>query len=155
MKPLSVTVLLVFLGAAVATGDDQSDRQKLMGSWELPGTAESGATSNWTFSEQGNSIHVTHLEGGTKVADFNCAINGSSCEVKEGGKKATMSMWFNGPKLVQMETKGSEVVKRRFAIVSQGDAAGGVMEMEIFPLVPDGKTETVRFKRTQLSAPRN
>jgi hypothetical protein len=71
-----------------------------------------------------------------------------SCDVKTAGKKATVSLWFNGPRLVEMETKGSDVVKRRFTILPQGD----VMEMEVIPIVPSGKTESVQFKRAQLTA---
>ena len=59
-----------------------------------------------------------------------------------------VSMWFNGPRLVELETKGSEVVKRRFMILPKGD----VMEMELIPIVPGGKPETFQFKRVELSA---
>jgi hypothetical protein len=40
------------------------------------------------------------------------------------------------------------VVKRRFKILPQGD----MMEMEVIPIVPSGKTETLQFKRGQLAA---
>ena len=59
-----------------------------------------------------------------------------------------MSIWFNGPRLVEMETKGSEVLKRWFLILPKDD----FMEMEVIPIVPGGKTETFQFKRVQLSA---
>jgi hypothetical protein len=64
------------------------------------------------------------------------------------GKKATVSVWFNGPKLVQLETQGASVVKRRFAALPQGEA----IEVKTIPIVPDGNGETVRFKREQVSA---
>jgi hypothetical protein len=60
-----------------------------------------------------------------------------------------VSLWFNGPKLVELETRGSEVVKRRFEIISQGDGANEVMEMELIPIVPSEKTQTFRYKRVQ------
>jgi hypothetical protein len=148
MKPVHLTVILLLSCGAAALADDQSDRQKLLGSWELQGAAENSLASSWTFSAAKNSIQVTQLEGGNKVADFACGTAGTSCEVKTGGKKATVSMWFNGPLLVEMETKGSDVVKRRFKILPQGD----VMEMEVIPIVPGGKTETFQFKRAQLAA---
>jgi hypothetical protein len=148
MRTIPLTAILLFLFGAAAHADDQSDRQKLIGSWELQGAAENSPASSWTFSTANNSIRVTQLEGGNKVADFACGTGGTSCEVKASGKKATVSMWFNGPLLVEMETKGSDVVKRRFKILPQGD----VMEMEVIPIVPSGKTETFQFKRVQLAA---
>jgi hypothetical protein len=46
-------------------------------------------------------------------------------------------MWFNGPKLVELETRGAQVVKRRFSITGDGDT----MDLETIPIVPTGKSE--------------
>jgi len=135
MGPIPLTAILLLSFGAEALADDQSDRQKLLGSWELQGTADNTSSSSWIFSPAKDSIRVTQLEGGNKVADFACGTAGASCEVKTSGKKATVSMWFNGPLLVEMETKGSDVIKRRFKILPQGD----LMEMEVIPIVPGGK----------------
>jgi hypothetical protein len=148
MRPIDLTVILLLSWGADALADDQSDRQKLIGSWELQGGTGNSPTSAWTFSTARNAIRVTQLDNSNKAADFACATDGTSCEIKIAGKKAQVSLWFNGPRLVEMETKGSEVVKRRFKILPQG----GVMEMEVIPIVPGGKTETFEFKRAQLSA---
>jgi hypothetical protein len=64
------------------------------------------------------------------------------------GHDVTISLYFNGPKLVEMETRGSEVLKRQFGLVAQGDG----MQVELIPIVSDGKPDTQQFKRTQLSA---
>jgi hypothetical protein len=45
--------------------------------------------------------------------------------------------------LVEMETAGSQVVKRRFTVTGDGDT----MELETIPLVPSGSSETTHFKR--------
>ena len=148
MRLIPLTAILLLASGAAALADDQTDRQKLIGSWEQQGAAENSSASSWIFSAANNSIRVTQLEGSNKVTDFTCGTAGASCEVKTAGKKATVSMWFNGPLLVEMETKGSDVVKRRFKILPQGD----VMEMEVIPIVPGGKTETFQFKRAQLAA---
>jgi len=150
MKPISITVLLVLLSGVGALGSDQSDRGKLIGSWELEGAPLDSLSSHWTFSEQGESFRVIQEEGTSKVANVECHTDGASCDVKISGKKAMVSLWFNGPKLVELETKGSEVVKRRFEILSQG--AGDLMEMELIPIVPSEKTEILRYKRVQRSA---
>jgi len=152
MKPISMTMLLLFVAGAWAMGDDRSERQKLIGSWQIQGSAEGDPTTSWTFSDKGKDLHITALEGTNTVADYHCGTTGASCKVKVSGKSTTMSMWFNGASLVQMETKGSDVLKRRFTITPQSDATGDVMEVEIVPITPSGKTETLHFKRTQLSA---
>ena len=149
MRSIHLTVILLLPLCVGALADDQGDRQKLLGTWEPQGVAvESTPASSWTFSTVRDSMQVTEAEGGKKITDFACGTQGTPCEVKTAGKKATVSMWFNGPSLVEMETKGSDVVKRRFKILPQGDA----MEMEVIPIVPSGKTETFQFKRAQLAA---
>jgi hypothetical protein len=147
MIPMQWTAILLLSLGAVALADDLSDRQKLFGSWEMQGAGENGPASTWTFLATGNAMRVTQLDGNTKVADFECETGGASCEIKVAGKKAVVSLWFNGPRLVEMETKGSDVLKRRFLILPKDD----VMEMEVIPVAPGGKTETFQFKRVQLS----
>jgi hypothetical protein len=148
MRRLRLTMILLLSLGVEAFADDQSDRQKLIGSWDLQSPAESTSAISWTFSATGHSMRIKQLEGGSKVADFECETEGTPCEIKTGGKRAMVSLWFNGPRLVEMETKGSDVVKRRFKILPASDA----MEMEVIPIVPGGKTETFEFKREQLAS---
>ena len=148
MRPIHLTAALLLSLGLVALADDESDRQKLIGSWEQQGAAASSPASSWTFSTAPNSIRVTQLDGNNKIAEFSCGTEGASCEIKTAGKKATVSLWFNGPRLVELETKGSEVVKRRFMILPKGD----VMEMEVIPIVPGGSPERLQFSRVELSA---
>jgi hypothetical protein len=148
MRRLRLTMILLLSLGVEAFADDQSDRQKLIGSWELQSPAESTPAISWTFSATGHSLRVKELEGGSNVAEFECETEGTPCEIKTGGKKAMVSFWFNGPRLVEMETQGSDVVKRRFKILPASD----IMEMEVIPIVPGGKTETFEFKRAQLAS---
>jgi hypothetical protein len=147
MKRILGVVTSALLFSLSARADDRTDRAKLIGSWQLQAASASGEGAAWTLASKGNSLEVTQLDGGKTIAKFECSTDGTGCDIKSGGKKAVVSMWFNGPKLVQMETKGSEVVKRRFGIVAPGD----VMEMEVIPIVPGGPAETLRFKRAQAS----
>ncbi len=54
-----------------------------------------------------------------------------------------------GPKLVEMETTGTQVVKRRFTVTGNGDT----MDLQNYLLVPDGQAETTHFKRAPSEAP--
>ena len=132
---------LASLFCAAAWADDDTDRAKLMGSWQME--ENTGDAAAWSFSREGKAVKVTQTESGSKVADFVCGTDGSPCEVKTGGKKATVSIWFNGPKMVELERKGADVVERRFAI----EPAGDQMELEVVQMVPTGKTEKIKFKR--------
>jgi hypothetical protein len=131
-------IAMVFCAAACA--DDTDDRGKLMGSWQMDPAA---AAAQWSFSSQGDSVKVTEFEGGSKVADFVCGTNGTPCEVKISGKKASVSLWFNGAKLVELEQRGSDTVERKFAVSSGADQ----MEVEIVSMTAGGKRETLKFKR--------
>jgi hypothetical protein len=133
---LSLTVLVCGIAAAA---DDEADRAKLVGSWQMvPDNAQL-----WTFSTKGDSIKVVEVEQGNKVADFECNTDGKACEVKIGGKKASVSLWYNGAKLVELEQKGENVVERHFAAGHEPDA----MEVEVAPISPAGSHETLKFKR--------
>jgi hypothetical protein len=138
--------VLVFAGAAVA--DDQEQRAKLRGSWVLQDASSSEAHA-WTFDDKGDDIHLVHAVNGHTVADFECNTAGKECAVKESGHKAKVSMWYSGDKLVELETRGTDVMKRRFSV------SGDTMEMEEIPVVPVGKSETLKFKRVQVSAGAN
>ncbi len=131
---------LVFCAAACA--DDTVDREKLMGSWQTqPAAAEAAA---WSFTAQGDSMKVVETESGAKVADFVCGTDGTPCDVKISGKKATVSLWYNGRKLVELEQRGSETVQRKFAIATAADQ----MEVEVHQMGPSGKSETLTFNRS-------
>jgi hypothetical protein len=121
--------------------DDVADRAKIAGAWQQ----SEDAKVMWALQDKGDSMHIKHAVGGQSVVEFDCSTTGSECKVKDAGKKATISMWFLGPKLVVLETKGNEIVKRRFIPASQADQ----LEMEVIPIVPAGKTETLHFKRVQ------
>jgi len=148
MRQMPLPLILLLSWGPGALADDQSDRQKLIGSWEQQSPVENTPATSWIFSATGHSLRIKQLEGGSKVADFECQTEGTPCEIKTGGKRAMVSLWFNGPRLVEMETKGSDVVKRRFRIRPESD----IMEMEVIPIVPGGKTETFGFKRAQLGS---
>jgi len=126
----TVAVMLPVLAA------DDGDRNKLAGSWQ-ESAAEPGKT--WTLVETGDLMRITETVKGEKLVEFQCNTIGKECSAKHG----KVSMWFNGPKLVVMETRGSDVVKRRF----EASADGGALEMEVIPIAPSGKTEKVALKR--------
>lgn len=137
---VSIAVLGALLLASSAFADDNSIHIKLLGKWQQ---SDGDAKSAWELKGAGDSMHVTNSSGAQTVADFDCNTVGKECAIEDGGRHSRVTMWFNGSKLVEMETRGSQVVKRRFSISSDTDS----MELETIPIVPPGKSETAHFKR--------
>jgi len=132
---------LLLLVAPVAFADDAGDRAKLMGTWQTQEGPSGGVT--WTLEKAQDAIKITESQNGQKISEVLCNTSGKDCEVNSNGHKATISMYYNGPNLVEFETRGSEVIKRKFSIASPDD----VLEVEVVPVVPGGKTETLRYRR--------
>ncbi len=144
-----IAFAIVFFSVA-AFGDQTGDRARLMGAWQLDksGTDLKDAASVWSFEGKGDAVHITASDGDRKITDLECNTIGKECEVKESGRAVKVSMWFNGPKLVELETQGDQIVERRFQVTGQGDT----LEIEVLPLSPSGKTEVLRLKRLQVAA---
>jgi len=130
--------------AIPAAAGDLEQRQKLAGSWQNSGAGP----ETWILEVTGDQMRITESAKGEKVVEYECNTLGKECEVKELGKHAKVSMWFNGPRLVAMEVRGNDVLKRRFE--ASEDGAG--MKVEIIPIAPAGKTETLQLKRVVTAA---
>ena len=141
MKPVTVLFFLVLVLGVSALADDAINRAKLSGAWQLGD--EKGP--RWILDQRLDDVHLTYLEGDRKVTEFECNTIGRECQTKVSGKSAKVSMWFSGSKLVELDTKGQEIVKRRFAVADQGD----VLELEVIPILPGGKSEAFHFRRVQ------
>jgi hypothetical protein len=138
----SVVTMGILLSGGLALAQDDSVRAMLMGKWEQS-DGEHEAKTTWILESTGSSIHVSNSSDQQVVAEFDCNTMGKECAIKHAGHASKVSFYFNGPKLVELETMGSQVVKRRFTVTSDGDA----MELETIPIVPGGSTETTHFKR--------
>jgi len=134
----------VMILSAVALAEDIADRGKLSGKWQAP----EGAGESWILDGKPDAVHITEFQNGQKLAEFECNTLGRECETRDAGHHAKVSFWFNGAKLVELETRGSEVVKRRFSVGEQPD----LMELETIPIVPPGKPTLEHFKRVDVSA---
>ena len=135
----AAAVLVGGTSLAPALADDVSSRAKISGTWEGENNGK------WILENKGDSFHVVYQERDEKVMDFECSTAGKECDVKVGGHGAKVILYYNGPLLVEMETRGSDVVKRRFGV----DESGQELAVDLMPLVPSGKDSTAHFKRVQ------
>jgi len=143
---MKITAGMFILFALVSAGlaDNQDDRDKLTGSWVMQ--KNGGGAVTWTFSNGATALHITEMEGATTIAEFDCPVNGSNCDVKLSGKKATVSMYYSGPALIELETKGDKVIKRRFSVLPTG-----VMKVEVTAMSGNApaRTDELEFSRAQ------
>jgi len=145
MNLYKVGFTLLILGAC-AFADEYADRVKLIGVWQSQATG--GKNGVWSIKDNGENLHLVYTEGNEKVADFECNTVGKDCKTKVAGHDSTISLYFNGSKLVEMETRGSDILKRRFGVAAQGDQ----MEVDLIPISGAAKPETQQYKRVQVTA---
>lgn len=124
-----MTALTALLLCVAVLADDVSDRAKLLGSWQAQDVSGKEATV-WVLEMKGMALHISESLGDMKISEF------------------TVSMYYDGPALVQLETKGSDVTRRRFSVPGQPD----IMDLEVRPIVGPGKVETLHLKRIKISA---
>jgi hypothetical protein len=123
-------------------GDDASARVQLIGAWQQQDDSGKG-TSVWVVETKGGSLHITNSQGEQKLSEIDCKPTGTECEGTASGKKTKITMYFNGPTLVQLETVGSDVIKRQFTVREQPD----ILEIEVIPIIGNAKSETLHLKR--------
>ena len=122
--------------------DDVSDRAKLLGSWQQQDDSGKGATV-WVLEVKGMALHISESLGDQKISEIECVPKGAECEGTVEGKKAKVTMYYDGPALVQIETSGPDVTRRRFTVSGQPD----MMEIEVMPIIGSAKSETLHLKR--------
>jgi hypothetical protein len=121
--------------------DDASARAQLIGSWQQQDASGKGIFV-WVVETKGNALRITNSQGDQKLSEIECRP-GAECEGTASGKKSKVTMYFNGPTLVQLETVGSDVIKRQFTVKEQPD----MMEIEVIPIIGSAKAETLHLKR--------
>ena len=117
-------------------------RPTFTGKWQLdPASSQiHSRISNdlvWTIDQQEDGIHF--LQSGTGAAlDVTCGTRGADCKTKEAGKPVTVSFWFNGPALVEMETegKGEAITKRKMQLSDDGSS----ITVEVTHIMPEGRS---------------
>ena len=139
--------LLALVGlSGFALADDTSDRANLIGAWQ----PQDSASASWTLQINGEEMHLTQMQHEQKASDFQCNTVARECDVKDAGEKLKVSMWYNGPKLVVQEIRGPKVLKYRFHALDRDN-----LELEVVPIVPDGKAQLLKFVRRTQSAAAN
>ncbi|MGA2879498.1 MAG: hypothetical protein ABSG13_11145 [Bryobacteraceae bacterium] len=125
------------------------DRPNLSGTWqfdssksELHAVKVTGAI--WVINEDDSSIQITESEDGAdRKIQLKCTTDGKECKIT--GDKATASFWYNGPTLVEMESKGDHVTRYRMKLSDDGKT----LSVDTTSIVPQSTLNDVLVFRKQ------
>lgn len=134
MKTLFICMTMA--GFAVA---QTASAPSLSGTWVLA----KDTSVKLVVEQTPEKVHVKELRGDEVRTEYTCNLDGKDCSIKEEGHSAKVALWFNGPKLVELRTRGSEVTRRRFTLASDGKS----LEVELSPMSSPGKTEILAYSR--------
>lgn len=147
MFNIQTTAFAVLLLCTPALADDVADRAKLLGSWQWQDESSKQVTI-WVLEVKGAALHILQSHGDQKVSEFDCPPKGGECEGTVKGQKASLTMYYDGPALVQFETIGTDVTRRRFHLAAQPD----MLDIEVMPIVGGDKAETLHLTRITAAA---
>ncbi len=145
----AATLLAYSVFAILALPLAAQDRPNLSGTWqfdsaksELHSVKVTSAT--WVINEDDSNIDITESEEGeSKKVELKCTTDGKQCKI--GGEKATASFWYNGPMLVEMESKGDRVVRYRMKLSDDGKT----LTVATTSIVPQASQDDVLVFRKQ------
>jgi hypothetical protein len=115
------------------------DASTVSGKWAL----QNNGSEELVIEQNGDTIQVRETRAGATTSEFTCNILGKECKAKEGGHSAKVSVWFNGPKLVEILTRGSDVTRKRYTVTENGTG----LQVEVSSMSSNGKTETLVYTR--------
>ena len=133
-----VLLLAVVVLSPCSFAQSSSDPD-MSGTW----VDQSNAGHKIDMQEKGDKIQVREMDGDRILANYTCNLTGSQCSFKEDGRTVDVMMYYNGPKLVEIKTRGSDVEKRRFTLADDGKT----MQVEVIPLSGDGKTVRSTYQK--------
>ena len=140
-NPAAFVAFSVF--AVLALPLAAQDRPNLTGTWQFDSSQSNrhgvkGAGPTWVIQEDDASIQISESEDGVnQKVELKCTTDGKECKI--GGEKAKASFWYNGPMLVEMETKGDHVQRYRMKL----SADGKTLTVDTTSIVPKSTEDDV------------
>jgi hypothetical protein len=151
MLTISRTTLIAAALAIPIYGQNAGNgKPDLNGSWRLETKTDASAATS-VIQQDADEIRIREpSSSGQAVTDVKCGVKGKECAARVNGDDAHVTFWYNGQTLVQMTTQGKDVVKTRRTLSPDGRK----MTVEIIPIAPSGKTETLTFVRAEVAEQR-
>ena len=134
----------ILVAGLVPLRADSLARPDLSGTWRLePSKSQihSRIPPGLTLAieQDADAIHLVRQFGDKqKPDDLRCATNGKDCKVKEEGHAATVSFYYNGPALVEIDSEGQNhdsVTKKRMEVSPDGST----LTVDVIHVMPEGR----------------
>jgi len=142
-----VLACLATTPAVVPAQEQDQERPSFSGTWQFDASKSDLhnskiSSATWVIEETETSIHLTQTENGkSKKLDLQCTTDGKECKFP-GDRRA--QFWYNGPMLVEMETKNEHVTRYRMKISEDGKT----LTVEVTQIVPQNdKIDTLVFQK--------
>jgi hypothetical protein len=123
------------------------------GTWELDPAKSpeaQGRTMTYTIqvaSGKVNFTRVVHEKDGKEItSQFSCGTEGAQCDFDEGGRKAHVSLWFNGSALMILKTDGPKedaVTQWKLEL----EPGGKTLKVDFEHIDPTDKAESLVFDK--------
>jgi hypothetical protein len=134
--------MLVICGLALAAADTQPN---FSGKWQLDASKTEGSRlkgDTMLIQQDDTSIAVTNEDGGKTIAEFKCETNGRNCKAR--GDIQQVSVYYNGPTLVELDTTGHDrVIKKRIHMTPDGRS----LQIDVMHVNPPGPPEKLIFTK--------
>lgn len=137
------SLLILLSSAGVLWG--QSTRPDLTGTWKYDASRSSVKHSKvseqtWKIECGKDKIQfaeTVQAEGKETSRTWDCSTMGKECQVDDGGTQAKISMFYNGPALMEFRTRGEDVLRRSYTVKDDGKS----LEVEITYITPQKESE--------------
>jgi hypothetical protein len=130
---IRIVTIRVLVLAATVLADDYEQRSKLTGSWQIE-TTDAKEASAWILQPCG--FQRRQDVDGIRLQD------GAGVHIKDSGHHAKVTMYSTG----QVGGDGNHRIARSEAALHR-HCDGNTMELEVIPIEPEGRSETIVFKR--------
>ena len=145
--------LAVLAAPALATLAFAGNIPNFSGTWQLDGSkspSAEGRTITYTIQDASGKISFTRVvqerDGKEIKSQFSCDTVGTQCDFDDGGHKAHVSLWFNGPALMILKTDGPKedaVTQWKLEL----DPGGKNLKVDFEHIDPSEKPETLVFDK--------
>lgn len=135
----AILVLPFIFTCRIVASTGETGTPGFSGKWAL----QQDTSVELVLEQTSDSIQLRETKAGTMKTEYVCNTNGKECPAKDEGHSAKVSLWFNGPKLVEIISRGHELTRRRYSIADDG----ATLRVEVSTMSGAAKNETLVYTR--------